>query len=245
MPAHVFLHLDLLYVNDDPIRANLEREPAPARGASPAPRSSRRGFLKLAGAAAATAAAASVGCAPAGDTTARATDGAARGAGLSGIDRATLNALGEVMLPASIGAAGRAAAVAAFVAWVDGYDPVAEEMHGYGYADVRYLAPDPAPAWRAQLDGLDILARKMRRKPFVELDAAAREAVVTAALATVGGAALPDPLGASHIAVALVSHWAASSPAWDLALGAKVGTGSCRTLDGVIAKPLALDGSHA
>ena len=74
-----------------------------------------------------------------------------------GFDRTLLDALASTVLPASLGAAGVRAATDRFVAWADGYDPVAEEMHGYGYADVRYLPADPAPAWRAQLDALDAL----------------------------------------------------------------------------------------
>ncbi len=207
-------------------------------------RASRRGFLKLAGAAAATAAAATVGCAPSGPNDQRAASAGATSAAPRRVDfhRPTLDALGDVMLPASLGANARRDAVHAFVTWVEGYDPVAEEMHGYGYPDVRYLPPDPAPGWRAQLDGLDALARKMRHQPFVALDEIGRREVTTAALAHTPGDRLPDPLGASHIAVALLSHWASGAAAQDLALGAQVGAGTCRKLAGVEAKPLPLAG---
>ena len=209
---------------------------------------SRRGFLKFAGAAAASAAAASVGCAPAAERPADAETrqsslGASR-RGAVGFDRPLLGALGEVMLPASLGATARTAAVNAFAAWVDAYDPVAEEMHGYGYADVRYLPPDPAPGWSAQLSGLDVLARKMRGKPFTTLDLTGRQDVVRAALATVRDTNLPDPLGASHVAVALVSHWAASPGAWDLAMGVQVAPNSCRSLGDATARPLPVVGAQ-
>ena len=211
----------------------------------PTLRASRRGFLKMAGAAAATAAAAAtVGCAPSAPNDQTASSAGASPALSRRVDfhRPTLDALGAVMLPASLGADGQRDAVNAFVAWIDGYDPVAEEMHGYGYADVRYLPPDPAPGWRAQLDGLDVLAHKMKQKPFAALDEAARQDVATAALAPTPGDRLPDPLGASHIAVALLSHWASGAAAQDLALGAQVGAGTCRRLAGVEAKPLPLAG---
>lgn len=219
----------------------------PESGALPPRAPSRRGFLKAAGVAAAGAmatgaAVATVSCTPpaTGDRGERETGrGAARDAGL---DRQLLGALGDIVLPESLGAAGRAAAVTAFVAWVDGYAPVAEEMHGYGYSDIRYLPPDPAPGWRAQLEGIDLLARKAHRKSFAELDGAARKQVVTAALASAPGDRLPDPLGASHVAVALLAHWAGSPAAWDLALGAQVGAGTCRKLDGVTSKPLPIVG---
>ena len=221
----------------------------PPTGCDSTPRASRRAFLKLAGAAAASAAAVTVGCAR--DTAddspgSAATRGAtATSSSRSALARQTLDALGDVMLPASLGAEGRRAAVGAFVAWLDGYEPVAEAMHGYGYADVRYLPPDPAPGWRAQLEGLDILARKMKQKPFAQLDEPARKSVLTAALADTGGDRLPAPLGAPHIAVALVSHWASGPAAWDLALGARVARGTCRPLDGVQAKPLSIVGATA
>lgn len=207
----------------------------------PVASASRRGFLKVAGAVAATAAAATVGCAPDSEAETRSsTPGATRA---TGFNRPLLDALGEVMLPASLGAAGRSAAIDDFVAWVDGYDPVAEEMHGYGYAEIRYLPADPAPGWRAQLAGLDVLARKMHQRPFVELDSAARQAVVSAALAPARDVNLGDPLGASHIAVALVSHWTGTPAAKDLAMGMQVGTGTCRPLDAALRKPLPVVGA--
>jgi hypothetical protein len=238
-------------VTDRPADPRPAASPASAPSASsadaPAIRS-RRGFLKAAGAVAATAAAASVGCAPATERDEATRPGDAPTTGTTrrqpvALNRRVLDALGQVVLPSALGAAGQAAAVTAFVAWVEGYDPVAEEMHGYGYADVRYLPADPAPGWQAQLEGLDVLARKMRQQPFTALDAAGREAVVSAALAAVPGSALPNPLGASHVAVALMAHWTSTPAATDLAYGARVGAGRCRTLAEGIARPLPIVGS--
>lgn len=202
---------------------------------------SRRAFLKVAGTVAATTVAAStagvVACTPSdskGTGEAPAATGGARG---TGFDRRTLDALGEVLLPASLGSARQKGAVDAFVAWVDEYAPVAEEMHGYGYADVRYLPPDPAPGWQSQLIGLDLLAQRMRQRSLAECDAAQRLEVLTAALATVDAQRLPAPLGAPHVALALLSHWANSPGAWDLALEATVAPNTCRQLDGIDAKP--------
>ncbi len=194
---------------------------------------------------AASAAVATVGCAP--GTSNDAPNAAASGASgrQKGFDRRTLDALGEVLLPGALGVAGRKAAVDAFVAWIDAYEPVAEEMHGYGYADVRYLPPDPAPGWRSQLAGLDLLARRTRQQSFADCDAAARLEVVNAALASIDGSRLPDPLGAPHVALALLSHWTNSPSAWNLALGVSVSPNTCRNLDGVEAKPLPIVGASA
>ncbi len=203
---------------------------------------SRRNFLRTAGTLAATAAASgtlgAAACAPidrAPGNPASAAGGAARA---HGFDRTQLNALGEVLLPGALGADGRAAAIAAFVEWVDGYEPVAEEMHGYGYADVRYLPADPAPAWRAQLTALDLLAQRTRGKEFAALDVPAREAIVTMALRDVRGDRLPPPLEASHIALALLAHWASSPDAWNRALGVEVSPGTCRPLADATRAPL-------
>jgi hypothetical protein len=117
-------------VTDDPTR------PAPTPTTTSA---SRRGFLKLAGAVAATAAASTVGCAPGTETESR--TAAASGKRATGFDRPLLNALGEVMLPASLGAASRTAAVDAFVAGSGTI--VAEEQHGYGYAEIRCRPTPP------------------------------------------------------------------------------------------------------
>lgn len=210
---------------------------------------SRRAFLKtagvIAGATAVGASAAACGSASLGDGTAH-DAGNSPAARVKGFARGALDALADVVLPASLGASGKRAATDAFVAWVDGYEPVAEEMHGYGYADVRYLPPDPAPAWRAQLDGLDTLAQRTTGRAFASLDVAARTSVLEAALRRErGGDRLPAPLGASHIAVALLSHWASSPGAWDLALGAQVAPSTCRALGDVIRKPLPVVGAKA
>lgn len=162
-----------------------------------------------------------------------------------GFNRPLLDRLGDAILPDTLGAAGRLAAVNAFVEWVDAYEPVAEEMHGYGYADVRYLPADPAPGWRAQLDALDTLAKKSQRKPFTELDVAARRAVVSAALAGARETAMPDPLGASHVAIALLAHWASTPAATDLAFGVQVAPLTCRPLAGASTRPLPIVGVTA
>jgi len=218
---------------------SVERKPSDSTTAS------RRDFLRTAGTLAAGAASTAVlstgvaACAPT-QREAAADGTVSAGSRASGFDRAMLDALAEVMLPASIGVAARNDAVAAFVAWTEGYDPVAEEMHGYGYADVRYLPADPAPGWRAQLEALDTLAQRTRHKPFTQLDGQQREGVVSAALRSVRAERLPPPLSAPHIALALLSHWAASPGAWNLALGAQVSPGTCRPLGDAVRAPLPL-----
>ena len=202
---------------------------------------SRRSFLKTAGAL--TAGVATVGTAGTAcgvkDPTAGNATGQDNGVERPrGFDRALLDAVATAVLPAALGATAIRAATDAFVAWADGYEPVAEEMHGYGYADVRYLPADPSPAWRAQLTALDLLARKRSTENFATLPLTQRQELLTAALRDQRGERLPAPLDARHIAVALLSHWSSGPDAWDRALGARVSAGVCRTLDGVTRKPL-------
>ena len=153
--------------------------------------SDRRTFLKVAGTLAAGAAV--TGC----TVESHPPDASATPAGAraSALDRAVLDAVGDAMLPESLGATAKAAAVTAFVAWADAYEPVAEEMHGYGYADIRYLPPDPSPAWRAQLEALDLLAQKTRRKTFGALSVAERRELLSTVLRGPAEERVPDPHG--------------------------------------------------
>lgn len=209
---------------------------------------SRRAFLKTAGViAGGTVVGTSAACAPdaLGDGTPVARD-ATSASRVKGFRREQLDAVADVVLPASLGERARRAAADAFVAFVDGYDPVAEEMHGYGYADVRYLPPDPAPAWRAQLDGLDILAQRTKGRSFAALDASARAGVLSAALrGERTGDRLPSPLMASHVAIALLAHWTSSPEAWNSALGVQVAPATCRPLGDASKRPLPVVESHA
>jgi hypothetical protein len=205
---------------------------------------SRRGFLKSASLLAVGATAA-VSC----ETETRASlreqnpDLAPRA---TGFDRARLDALAGAVLPESLGTTGRQKAIDAFVSWVDGYDPAAEEMHGYGYADVRYLPADPAPAWRAQLDALEVLAKRIHGASFAALTVEQQRGLLNIVLRRERGSdRLPAPLGASHVAVALLSHWASTPEAWDRALGVQVGAMTCRPLDDASRKPLPVVDSRA
>jgi hypothetical protein len=190
---------------------------------------SRRGFLVRATAIAASAVAAgsAVGCDPPPIPAARAV--ASSGRRGAAWPQEVLDAVAEVALPSEIGAESRRAAVSKFVAWADGFEPVAQEMLGYGYAEVRYLPADPVPGWLAQLEALDRLAGK-RGKRFAELSAVDRQSVLNSAVGAASRDTWPAPLSASHVAVALVSHWSSGSDAWDLALGRVVQRDQCRSL---------------
>lgn len=157
------------------------------------------------------------------------------------LDQALLAAVGEAVLPESLGADGRTRAVAAFARWVAQYSPVAEEMHGYGDAEITYTPSDPAPGWNAQLAGLDLLARRKHRRSFARLGSPLRRELLSTLIGRGGGARLPSsPLAATHVAVALMSHWAASSDAHDLAYQVRIAKGNCRVLGDTTRQPLPL-----
>ncbi|HEV8410018.1 MAG TPA: hypothetical protein VGQ30_05870 [Gemmatimonadaceae bacterium] len=162
-------------------------------------------------------------------------------ASVRALDPALLAALGETVLPESLGAAGRAKAVGEFREWIAAYVPVSEEMHGYGSAEITYTVSDPAPGWNAQLHGMDLLARKQSGAGFAALKPEKRDALVRAQLATIRTGRLPsNPLSAPHVAVALLAHWAASSAATDFAYGVKIGKDNCKLLADSPRKPLPL-----
>lgn len=157
------------------------------------------------------------------------------------LDPALLRALGDAILPEMLGDAGRQRAIGAFSTWLARYTPVAEEMHGYGDAEITYTPSDPAPGWSAQLSGLDLLARRKHRRGFARLGVPLRREVVRTQLARVSGARLPsNPLAAPHVAVALLAHWAATSEATDLAYEARIMKQNCRLLSETSRPPLPL-----
>ena len=157
------------------------------------------------------------------------------------LDPVLLRALGDAILPELLGDAGRLRAVGSFSTWLARYTPVAEEMHGYGDAEITYTPSDPAPGWNSQLAGLDLLARRKHRRGFARLGVPLRRDVVRTQLDRVSGARLPsNPLAASHVAIALLAHWAASSEATDLAYEARILKGNCRVLAETSRAPLPL-----
>jgi hypothetical protein len=152
-----------------------------------------------------------------------------------------LAALADAILPDSLGAAGRARAAHSFAGWLAGYKPVSEEMHGYGNQEITYTVSDPAPGWNAQLEGIDMLARRKYRRGFVALDVATRRELIRSQLARQRGSALPaNPLTATHVAIAVLAHWADSSEATDLVYGVQIAKEHCRVLSDSPRKPLPL-----
>lgn len=178
----------------------------------------RRTFLKRTGAALSAAA---VGGALPADAAARSSAGQE-----AGLDRDILGALAEVVLPTELDTVAREEAVADFIAWAEGYEPVAELNHGYGTSQIRYGPPDPVPAWAAQLRALDLEAHRRDLGPFARLDTATRRALLESQPLD-DGPAMPNPLRTEHVAVALMAHWFRSPAAVDSAYGRRIAERSC------------------
>ena len=150
-----------------------------------------------------------------------------------------LNAIGDAVLPAELGPEGIMRAVAEFQRWMDGYQPGAEANHGYGTGRIERLPADPRPQWRAQLAALDADARRAGQS-FSELPRDRRQALIRAALAGERGDAMPSPLAAKHIALALLAYFYDSPAATDLCYRAQIGRQQCRPLAAQREQPVAL-----
>jgi len=190
----------------------------------------RRSFLKSTGAALSAAAVGS--CAP--DEPAR--PGDAPGGGL---DPALLRSVGELVLPAGLGEAGREEAVRGFEAWTRAYEPAFEVNHGYGTAQIRYGPADPAPGWNAQLQALDAEAVKRFANGYAALDRERRDEILRRQVSD-DGPGMPSPVQARHVAVALLAWWLATPDATDRCYGARIGPQTCRGIEGSPAEPEAL-----
>jgi hypothetical protein len=154
-------------------------------------------------------------------------------------DPATLDALGEAVLPArALGAAGVKRAVAAFREWGTGYREGAELNHGYGTSRLRATGPTPMTRWSAQLDELDAAARTAHQKGFASIALPQREVIVRAALQGQRIDRMPGVADAPHVALALLAHFYDSSAANDLCYEAHIGRETCRPLAQQSRKPL-------
>lgn len=150
-----------------------------------------------------------------------------------------LNAVGDAVLPTELGPEGITRAVAEFQRWMDAYQPGAEANHGYGTGRIERLPADPRPRWRSQLAALDAEAQRTGRS-FNALPRDQRQTMIRAALAGERGEAIPNPLVAKHVALALLAHFYDSPAATDLCYRAQIGRQQCRPLNAQREQPVAL-----
>jgi hypothetical protein len=194
----------------------------------------RRTFLKRTGAALSAAAAGA--CSP-GE---RPSDESSGDAGASGpLDPDVLRAVAPLVLPSELGDEGREQAVRDFERWASAYEPVPELSHGYGTAEIRYGPPDPVPGWAAQLRALELEAVKRHGQGFASLAPEVGADLLRRHVTDEGGA-LPSPLRARHVAVALMAWWLATPDATDRCYGVRVSPRTCRGIATAPPEPEAL-----
>jgi hypothetical protein len=158
---------------------------------------------------------------------------------LSQDNRELIAAIGEVVLPSTLGAHGRAKAVAAFAQWLDGYR--AGVPMSYGYGDLRYAVVPPSPLLRypSQCTRLQELS-KAKGSIFTALSPADREAVVEAALLEAKVTKLPERPDGQHIASDLMSHFYNSSDGNDFLFKASIRVSECRGLGASADRPVSI-----
>jgi hypothetical protein len=161
------------------------------------------------------------------------------------LDPALLTSLAGAVLPSELGPEATRRVASAFARWADGYAPGAELDHPYGASDIARAGADPSPAWARQLATLERDARSRHGRGFARLTVAERQALVRMAIdgsaaTTTSTQALPAVAAAPHVAIALMSHFFASSEATDLLYGVAIGKQRCRPLAAQRAKPVPL-----
>jgi hypothetical protein len=147
---------------------------------------------------------------------------------------ATLIAIADVVLPASIGADGRRRVVDEFVRWIRNYRQGADRGHGYGDSSLSApTGPPPAARYSGQFAGLDSAAGDAGAASFAALDAAGRRAIVRASLdGPPPVTRLPArPTGANLIAD-FMGFYFNSPAAYDLCYQGGIGRYDCRGLAG-------------
>lgn len=160
----------------------------------------------------------------------RCTPGGARTPEAPGLDPSLLRSLAEAVLPSELGEGGRERAVMGFEAWLAGYEPVPELMHGYGSQEIRYGPGDPAPRWGSQLTALDIEAERRWSQRFVALEPERRRQLVRRHLAGTSLQRLSSPVAVEHVGAALLAYWLSTSEAVNLCYRRSINARMCRPL---------------
>lgn len=155
------------------------------------------------------------------------------------IDPVRLRAVADATLPSELGGGGVETIVEGFLGWVADYRPGAELSHGYGSGsmEIRYLPPDPAPRWEAQLQDLQDVAMQRFGSGFPELSREQQRLILREELAGEAMSGLSSPAEADHVGTALMAFYFGSASATDLAYGALIQREKCRSLSTVGEKP--------
>ena len=160
--------------------------------------------------------------------------------GLSRDSLELVAAIGDVVLPSTLGAEGRAKAVGAFVRWLDEYKAGVPMSYGYGsQLPSAVVPPSPLLRYPSQFKRLQELSGSHGAK-FLALSPADRKSVVEAALVEAKVDKLPDRPDGEHIASDLLSHFYASSDGNDFLYNASIRVSYCRGLGSSSDRPVSL-----
>lgn len=161
-------------------------------------------------------------------------------------ERATLESIADVVLPAEIGDTARRDAVRNFVRWIRGYREGADMEHGYGHTRVRATGPSPARRYPAQIAALEKAARARGADTFASLPLDARRSIVEHAIADASIERLPIRPDGGHLATDLMAFYFRSATAANVCYRARIDRDSCRGLPGSEHAPAALasDAQH-
>lgn len=156
------------------------------------------------------------------------------------LDAALVKGVADAVLPSELGNDGIATVSRAFTQWIGGYRPGVELVHPYGSTELRQTGESPIGRWRSQLAALNSAARDKHRKAFPALTREQKRELVMSALGTERFNRLPDPLQATHVAMALLAWYFATPGAVDLCYNAKIDRNQCRPLVHASRQPLPL-----
>jgi hypothetical protein len=156
------------------------------------------------------------------------------------LDAAILKGVADAVLPSELGNEGIATVSRAFTQWIGGYRVGVELVHPYGSTELRRTGESPVSRWRSQLAALDSAAREKHRKAFPALTRDQKRELVMSALGSERLNRLPDPLQATHVAMALLAWYFATPGAVDLCYNARIDRNQCRPLVHASRQPLPL-----
>jgi hypothetical protein len=141
----------------------------------------------------------------------------------------TLIALGDAVLPESLGDEARARVVTDFTVWLREWREGVDRDHGYGFTRIVRTGPSPAARHVTQIAALEAAAAA-RGATFTKASLADRRAILSEAIATAKVEALPGRPNGGHIATDLMAFFYGSSEANDLCYRAAIGKDTCRGL---------------
>lgn len=152
----------------------------------------------------------------------------------------TFRAIGDAVLPESLGDEGRTRVVADFTLWLRDWKEGAERDHGYGFTRIVRVGPSPAPRYLAQIEAIAGAARA-RGVTFAKSPLTDRRAILTDAIAQAKIEDLPGRPGGGHVATDLMAFYFSSTEANDLCYRAAIGKDTCRGLADSDQPPAPLD----